>query len=66
MRTPITEMLATIAPKLVSIVSEAALHDQENLEVKLQDAMNAQFGDTKQSVEALQNIRDALEEVADI
>lgn len=64
MRTPVIEALAMLAPNLVRVVAEIAeFGAKEQLEIQLQDALNAEFGNTEGTIEVLESIHNALKEV---
>lgn len=61
MRTQLVDALKELAPQIVRVACSD--EDREALEVRLQDRLNAEFGDTVQSVEVLENLRKALVKV---
>ncbi len=61
MRTPVLEVLRELAPVLVR--AACSNEDREAMECRLQDRLNAEFGDTAQTVEVLENLLKALRKV---
>lgn len=59
MRTPVIEALLELAPDLVRVAVQAA-NDKEDWEIILQDELNAELGNTVQTIEAIESIHKAL------
>lgn len=62
MTTPILNSLKDLAPLIVQVCCTTNSSPSE-LELRLRDKLNAEFGDTKQSVEMLDNLHAALQKV---